>query len=83
MLLQSIRPQIIIKQEEQERIRNGFPRVLQNSGVECGESAFFIVNLLEGIKNTFVFAFVGCGGGFSKLSLDLQTGYDEVEGVDG
>jgi hypothetical protein len=39
--------------------------------------------LLEGIENAFVFAFGRFRGGFTKLALDLKTGYNQVEGVDG
>ena len=81
--LNQFKPNIIIEQEEQERINDAFARILENACVERPDSPFVIVNSLESVKQAFVFGIV-CNFAFgTERALHLKTSYDEVERVDG
>lgn len=81
MFLQSVLPEVIIEQKEEERIRNAFACVLDNACIEGRNSPFVVVNLVGCIQNAFVLPFTWYSGGLAKLALNLQTRNYEVEGI--
>jgi len=81
--LQSSCAEIIIKQEKQEGICNRLPSILQYSAIESSYAPFGAIYLVKSIDDAFVFALVWGRRRLPELSLDLQSGYDKVKGVDG
>lgn len=51
---------------------------MEHSAVECADSSFFVVDLLDGIEYSLVVCIFIVG---LELFLDLKACYDEVEGV--
>ena len=61
MLLQSVRPDVVVEQEEQKRICDRFPCILNHARIESLYSSFLAIDLLESINDAFVFAVIGGG----------------------
>ncbi len=84
-------PQEIVRQEEQEGVRNGLDDVGADARVEAGGTAFVLVYLPRGVLYGCVASVIiiatagggsGCGGLFAEgTTLDLEAGDDEGERV--
>jgi hypothetical protein len=79
--METLGSNIAVEEEEEKGVGDGFRRVLKNAGVKSGETAFFIVDLLEGINDGGVSLWLGTRErgrsrgliGVSESALDLEA----------
>lgn len=80
---QSSVPEETVHHKEEERVDNGLPRVLRKPGIQSGQTAFMLVDLLNRVRKPLVFVIRGLGLVLSQLTLDLQPRNNEVDGIQG
>jgi hypothetical protein len=80
--METLGSNVAVEEEEEKGVGDGFRGVLENAGVESGQTAFFVVDLLEGVDDGGVFLWSGSrkrgrsGGliGVAESALHLETG---------
>jgi hypothetical protein len=80
--METLGSNVAVEEEEEKGVGDGFRGILENARVKSGETAFFVVDLLEGVDDRGVSLWLGarercrCGGltGVSEGALNLETG---------
>lgn len=74
-------PEVIVKEEEDERVGKRFAGVGQQASIKASESAIGIVYLVGCIDQSCIFLLVSFVRVLPVLSLDLKSGNDQVKWI--